>query len=182
MQPFLHDLVTEEFDGHEPTPAVMRGLTTYIRQVSAQACPKVLVQPVSATATLDNADRAVRAAQGALARSDTATALTLLDAARFMLGDVDERFALPGLDEERGRIRTASLDLGSALSAVRRGADAKPLLDLWLVRSAALKVALERAQARSYYDRRTLAAALGQPPEVSRRRPSSLTDTQSAGR
>ncbi|CAN5342830.1 hypothetical protein BH11PSE2_BH11PSE2_13230 [soil metagenome] len=161
LQAFVHGLVTEEFDGHEPPAAALKGLADYVRQISASACPAGLVQPLTPAAALEDARRAVRAAQKAIGFNDNDTALALVDAARSTLGLIDERYGARGLEKERNLLRTASLDLGSAQSAVRRGVNAGVMLDLWLARSAGLQAALEKSQARSYYNRDVLAVALG---------------------
>jgi hypothetical protein len=157
---FLHGLVVEEFDGPEPTPAVLEGLAAYVRQVRADACPAAAIEPLTAAIAADDVARAVRAAQGALIRNDGPTAEAVLESARAMLFLIDERYAVPGLDSERNLIRTASLDLGSAQSAIRRGATAGPTLDLWLSRYPSWRASLVRSQARSLYDRGVLETSL----------------------
>jgi hypothetical protein len=77
-----------------------------------------------------------------------------------MLGQIDERYAAPGLEAERAQVRTASLDLAAAQASIRARLDAKGSLGLWLTRSRVWERSLRRAEARSYYDRRTLAAAM----------------------
>ena len=157
---FVDGIVTEEFEGDEPPPGVLKGLTTYVRVLRPEACP---VGPAAVTATSNAADveRAVRAAQGALARKDDDTALATLAAARAMLFLIDERYAGPGLEAERSQIRTASLDLASIESIVQRKAVAGPMLDLWLARYPAWRAQLQRAEKRSLYDRAALAKAMG---------------------
>ena len=39
LEGFIHGLVTQEFDGPEPTPAVLDGLAAYVRALSPDACP-----------------------------------------------------------------------------------------------------------------------------------------------
>jgi hypothetical protein len=157
---FLRGLVVEEFDGPEPAPAVLKGLADYVRQVRAQACPAATAEPLTPGAAADDVARAVRAAQGALARHDEPTAQTVLESARAMLFLIDERYALPELEAERNLVRTASLDLGSAQSALRRGDSAGPILDLWLSRYPAWRARLVRAQSRSLYDPGVLGRSL----------------------
>lgn len=93
LEPFIHGLVTQEFDGAEPPPAVLAGLAAYVRALDPKACPAgdaPLRLRVSDYA--QDVDRAVRAAQGALAVRDTATALAMIGAARSRLGDIAERY------------------------------------------------------------------------------------------
>jgi hypothetical protein len=157
---FLRGAITEEFDGAEPAPAVLNGLAAYVRQLRPEACPAAAVEPMTAGAAAEDVARAVRAAQGALARKDEATAQAVLESARAMLFLIDERYAVPGLEAERELIRAASLDLGSAQGALRRGASAGPQLDLWLSRYPAWRASLVRAQPRSLYDRGVLGKSL----------------------
>lgn len=157
---FLRGIVTEEFDGEEPPPAVLAGLATYVRSVNEGACPVAAMQPTTAESQAEDVARAVRAAQGALAHGDDQTALAVLEAGRAMLFLIDERYAVPGLESERNLIRTASLDLGSAEGAIRRRAPARPLLDLWLDRYPVWKAQLRRTERRSLYDRGVLAASV----------------------
>jgi hypothetical protein len=166
---FLHGAITEEFDGGEPAPAVLTGLATYVRQVRADACPAVAVEPVTVSSAADDVARAVRAAQVALMRKDEPTAQAVLESARAMLFLIDERYALPGLEPERSLVRTASLDLGSAHAALRRGASAGPMLELWLTRYPTWRARLVRAQSRSLYDRGVLLSTLtASTPTVAR--------------
>jgi hypothetical protein len=157
---FLNGIVTEEFEGETPAPAVLKGLATYVGRLDAAVCPAGPVQPVTVSAGSEDVARAVRAAKGALARGDPETAQAVLQAARSMLFLVDERYAAPGLERERSLIRTASLDLGSAEGAIRRKAPAEPLLDLWLSRYPGWRAALQKAEPRSLYAPRVLSAAL----------------------
>jgi hypothetical protein len=156
---FLNGIVTEEFEGDEPPPGVLNGLATYVRRLDAGACPAQASHPLGVTAAADDVARAVKAAEGALARRDDDTALAVLQAARAMLFLIDERYAAPSLATERSLIRTASLDIGSAEGAVRRKAPAGPALDLWLARYPAWQAQLQRAERRSLYDRGELRVA-----------------------
>lgn len=161
LQHFLGGIVTEEFEGDPPAPGVLKGLATYVHQQSATACPAATVSPVDVAGGADDAARAVKAARGALTRGDDQTALAVIEAGRAMLFLIDERYAAPSLRSERSLVRTASLDLSSAEGAIRRKADARPMLDLWLDRYPAWRAQLQGAERRSLYDRAVLAAAIG---------------------
>jgi hypothetical protein len=160
LEHFLHGIVTEEFEGDEPPAAVLAGLATYIRQLDPAACPAKTDRVISVSQDAEDVARAVRAAQGALERHDTQTALATLQAGRAMLFLIDERFSAPGLENERNSVRTASLDLSAAEGAIRRKDKAGPMLDLWLARYPAWKAQLKAKQARSLYDPGVLAVAL----------------------
>jgi hypothetical protein len=167
LQHFIHGLVTEEFDGAEPPPAVMSGLAAYVRALSPSACPAAASERVTLGSDVDNARRAVRAGLSALANHDPATAMVMAGAARTALGDIAERFAAPNLAADVARLRIADLDLSAAIAAVRRSDPAAPLaLETWLARSNEWATALAVDEHRSYYDRTILARALISDHEV----------------
>jgi hypothetical protein len=161
---FIHGLVTEEFDGAEPPPAVLAGLAAYVRAMNPAVCPAGRAEAVTAPGATDDARRAVRAAIGALQRGDAPTAVTLIQAARAMLGAIAERYATPSLAATRARLDLAALELSGALDEVRSGdTAATQSLSVWLADSPAWAAALERDEPRSLYDRTTLAAAIRAP-------------------
>ena len=59
---FIHGIVTQEFDGAEPPPAVLQGLAAYVRALSPGACPPTASEAVRVGADVADARRAVRAA------------------------------------------------------------------------------------------------------------------------
>ena len=159
LERFIHGLVTEEFDGAEPPPAVLAGLAAYVRAMSPTACPPNAIESVSAEADAHDVRRAVRAALVALKRSDSPTAVVMIEAARSLLGAIAERYA--PLGEDGNALRQASLDLAAASADLRRGDPAAgAALTAWLARSEAWERKLKADEARSYYDRKTLAAAI----------------------
>ncbi len=164
LERFIDGLITQEFDGAEPPPAVLGGLAAYVRAMSPGACPAGGSETVRVEDEIDNARRAVRAARGALARSDTAAAVVMIEAARSALGAIAERYAVVTLAPVRGAIAVADLDLAAALAAVRR---AKPsavgALDVWLAHSGAWAGAARREERLSLYNRDALSAALRRP-------------------
>ena len=160
LETFIHGLVTQEFDGAEPPPAVLKGLAAYVRALKPKACPAQARRPVRAGDQVEDARRAVRAAQMALARHDAATAGLMVQGARWRLGLINERYDLPASADVRDALGAADLDLYAALGAVRSG-DPKggERLGLWLARSKAWGAAVEREEPRSLFDARRLAQA-----------------------
>ncbi|MGZ5994009.1 MAG: hypothetical protein ACXWKX_20345, partial [Caulobacteraceae bacterium] len=63
LEPFIHGLITEEFDGPEPTPAVLAGLAAYVRALGPAACPAKAREPLGVALLMSDARRAIRAAQ-----------------------------------------------------------------------------------------------------------------------
>jgi hypothetical protein len=161
LKTFIHGLVTEEFDGAEPPPAVLDGLAAYVRALGPPACPAGPSEPVTADAAIADALRAAAAAQGALSRRDDATALVMIQAARAQLGDLADRFDGPGLADERSQLTRASFALADIAETVRAGdpgADAR--LAAWASAAARWRAALLKAEPRSLYASARLAAAL----------------------
>ena len=154
LESFIRGLVVEEFDGAEPPPRVLSGLAAYTRALQPAACPRADRRPAAVAHDIDAAVRAVRAAKAALAAGDRPAGRLLIMAARSELGAIDERFA--GLAEPRRRLAAADRGLAEALNA----ADPQPALAAWLVGARGWAGVLRRAEHRSLYDRRRLAAAL----------------------
>lgn len=162
LERFIHGLVTEEFDGAEPPPAVLAGLAAYVRALSPAACAPQAIEPLRVEADAENARRAVRASLAALSNNDRATAMVMVGAARTALGDIAERYAAPGLASDVGRLRVADLGLAAAIGDIRRAdPGARLALETWLARSDDWTHALAADEARSLYDRAVLAKAIG---------------------
>lgn len=161
LEPFIHGLITEEFDGPEPAPAVLQGLADYVRALSPEACPLAASTPVTLAGLMDDAWRALAAAGALMDQGDRPAAATLIGAARARLFLIDERYAGPALAADRERLRAADRALGEIAEAVRSGApDARARFSAWRAQSPVLLAALARDEPRSLFDPRRLAAAL----------------------
>lgn len=159
---FIHGLVAEEFDGPEPAPAVLSGLAAYVRALDPAACRGRPPQRLTAAGLIDDADRAVAAAEGLLQRGDPA-ARALVVAARARLALADERFAAPDLAPHRAALRAADGRLAAAAAALQTGApDAAAQLAAWRAEAPALARRLTAAEPGSLFNPRRLAAAAGQ--------------------
>jgi hypothetical protein len=159
LERFIHGLVTEEFDGAEPPPAVLKGLAAYVRALDPAACPANARAPLRAAGFVDEARRSVRAAQAAVARHDPDAALLMLDGARWRLGLIDERYDDPASADVLAELRAADLDLAAAQDAIRAGGrDTDTRLALWLARSEAWTRLLVREEPRSLFNPARLAA------------------------
>jgi hypothetical protein len=161
LEPFIHGLVTEEFDGPEPTPAVLDGLATYVRALSPAACPARARQPLTVALLMSDARRALKAAQGEAAAGDNATAMVMVASARSRLGFIDERFAAPALARPRNDLRAADRRLEAAQAALHdhRTQEASADLTAWLASSGRLEAELAARQSASLFDPARLAAA-----------------------
>jgi len=110
LRKFVQGLITQEFDGPEPPPAILDGLVAYVRSLSPESC-RGQSEAVRLGPILDQVDMAVRLGEQSYAAGDRATARVLIAAARSTLGKVDERFQLPGTTASRTLLREADADL-----------------------------------------------------------------------
>jgi hypothetical protein len=160
LEPFLHGLITEEFDGPEPTPAVMQGLAAYVRALDPTACPARPRQPLGVALLMSDARRALTAAQAEREAGDAPTAVTMVGSARSRLGLIDERFAGPGLAADRARLHNADARLARIQAALRANdPEAGGQIKAWLVASRPLEAALAAQQPASLFNPARLAAA-----------------------
>jgi len=161
LRDFIHGLVTREFDGAEPPPAVLDGLVAYVRSLEPAACPPVPMAAIRMQSVMADATRAMRAAKAALARNDAATAVLMVSSARSQLGLIYERYQSPSLAQERTALRGADLDLAAIQNNLRSGdAVAAMRLALWPGEAAALAKKLQAGEDKSLFDPVILAAAM----------------------
>jgi hypothetical protein len=160
LQPFIHGLIVEEFDGPEPPAAVLQGLVAYVRALDPAHCPKAAVRPLGVALLMDDARRAIRAAQAALAAGDPATAVVMAASARARLGLIDERYADPALAPLRERLRAADRRLATLQQGMREGRpDAAQGLARWLADCRRLEADLAAREPASLFDPARLAQA-----------------------
>jgi hypothetical protein len=153
LEPFIHGLITEEFDGPEPTPAVLEGLAAYVRALDPAACPAKSSQPLSVGLLMADARRAVKAAQARTAAGDDASAVVMVASARSRLGLIDERYGDPALTRVRVDLRAADRRLADAQAALHdHRAEASAKLTAWLASSRRLEAELARRQSASLFD------------------------------
>jgi len=163
LRNFIHGLVTQEFDGAEPPPAVMDGLAAYVRSLTPEACPPASVQPIRMQSVMADATRAMRAAAAAIAHKDAPTAILMVASARTQLGLIHERYQAPALSMERAALRDADLDLASIQNDLRGGdAMAAMRLALWPDQAARLTRKLQAGENRSLFEPAALATAIRQ--------------------
>jgi hypothetical protein len=160
LEPFIHGLIAEEFDGPEPTPAVLAGLAAYVRALSPAACPAKAREPLDVALLMSDARRAIKAAQAQTAAGDNPTAILMVASARSRLGLIDERYAAPALAKPRADLRAASARLAAIQAALHdHRPDAGPRLAAWLAGSRALEAELVAKQSASLFDPARLALA-----------------------
>ena len=160
LESFIHGVVTQEFDGDEPPPAVLRGLASYVRALSPAACPAAASEPVTVAGALADVRRTLQAAIAAVDHGDGASAALMVESARSQLGDIDERYAGTALAPERAALQRAAADLASAEADARHGLPAaRTDLTLWLASEPAWAGPVVAAEAASLYSPHTLALA-----------------------
>jgi hypothetical protein len=148
LEAFIHGLVVEEFDGPEPSAAVLDGLAAYVRALRPEACRRS-DRPVSLDSRLALVEQAVGLAGG----EEGETRRLLLAAARSQLGAIDERFTVAGGGPARAVLRQADREL----AALRAGqGDLGTWYRHWPERKRRL-IGLER---KSLFDRTRLRESL----------------------
>jgi hypothetical protein len=148
LETFIRGLVVEEFDGPEPSAAVLAGLAAYVRALRPEAC-------AHGDERIGLASRlalAGEAAELALAEKGETQRL-LFAAARSQLGAIDERFTIAGGEPARAVLRDADRELGALRSG--RG-DARR----WHRRWPAWKRRLLQLEPNSLFDERRLRSTL----------------------
>lgn len=158
LKTFTHGLVVEEFDGRPPPEPVMGGLVAYVRALDPAACPAAPEAPVRLAGLMDDARRALAAAEAMAERGEPDAAAFLTLAARSRLALVDERYA--EFPDERARLADAARRLGAIAEALRtRDLGARANLIRWTAESRALERRLAAREAESLFDPSHLAAA-----------------------
>ncbi len=161
LAPFIHGLITEEFDGPEPTPAVLDGLASYVRALNPVACPAKARQLLTASLLIADARRALNAAQAELSLGDNATSIVMVASARSRLGLIDERYADPTLAKVRDDLRAADRHLADIQHALHDGQpEASAKLAAWLEDCSRLESELTAHQPASLFNPASLAAAV----------------------
>lgn len=149
LETFIRGLVAEEFDGPDPSPAIIEALAAYVRALRPAHCEGTgrRVTLASRLAWVDQAARLAAAETGDTRR-------LLLAAARSQLGEIDERFAIPGGEPARTVLRDADRMLGALRSG---GGDMRPWRRHW----PAWRRKLLRLERHSLFDEERLRQSLG---------------------
>ena len=160
LEPFIHGLITEEFDGPEPTPAVLDGLAAYVRALDPGVCRGRPRLSLDVALLMADARRAMKAAETQAASGDAATAVVMVASARSRLGLIDERYGAPALATQRTALRAADQKLAEAQAALRaRAPDAPQRLADWLADARPLEAALRAKEPQSLFNPARLAQA-----------------------
>ena len=165
LENFIHGVIVEEFDGREPPPLVLHGLSAYVRAISPRSCG--YGEKLSLGAHLGDADAALGAAAYAWSRGDRATARLMVAGARTALGLIDERYAPPALGISRRAIRDADIGLAAIQRGIDNGASNLPIrIAAWRIEMGSRSKALARDAALSLYNPKILATYGRTAPKV----------------
>lgn len=155
LEHFVHSVIVEEFQGAEPPPQAFAGIMAYLRAQNAQACPAA-----AETVTLRTAADDVRRAIAAAATADAPTARLVLLAAQDGMGRLVERLPARTFAHDRQRLE----DLSREIAAWREEPDIAAALEAgapaWQARFDAEIAHLSRRERRTFFNERTLRAAL----------------------
>jgi hypothetical protein len=153
LEAFIHGLVVEEFDGPQPSKLTINSLATYIRMLSATACPTASEQKIRLANYLVDVRNAMQAAQFALDANDTATARLMLASSRSSLGMIYERYAAPSLANDRQLLKDADLELAAIQYAIEADAEGLPLrIIAWQTKMPRWSTPLERNENLSLFN------------------------------
>ena len=153
LEPFIHGLITEEFDGPEPPKAVLEGVAEYVRHLGPAACPAASTEAVTPGYFMADARRALAAAEGEIAAGDAPAAIVMIASARTRLGLIDERYPGPQFAGLRAELRAADQRLADAQAALReRRTDVAAALRRWVADSQPLEARLAAAAGASLFD------------------------------
>ena len=156
LSSFIHGLVTQEFDGAEPSPTALESIAAYVRALKPAACPTVTTVPITLDGKFTDVEWAVSLAHKTYADGDPAIGRDLLAAARSTVGAIDERYQLAGLQGARAHLRSADSILFGLQEAGGKGSWRR-----WTERWPAHKRALRTAERQSLFNPAVLRKLVG---------------------
>jgi hypothetical protein len=159
LRAFIRAQIVEEFDGAEPSAAILDGLTVYVGAHHAVDCDASHRVPVNLHSDIDQLKTALDLAQRASARGDSGVALLMMQGARATLGHIFERYAGSTLATPRAQILAFDRQLQAAQAKLTAGSSI--ILDPLGPRADTLAEAIAPFEQQSLYNRDVLARALG---------------------
>ena len=116
LEGFIRGLIVEEFDGPEPDPEALAGLSAYVRAVRAGPCRSAATVPVRLSDEVRTYALALDAAKRAQAQGSFPLAAQLAGAARAALGRIAERYG----ENEQAQLAALSRILAEYQQALRQ--------------------------------------------------------------
>ena len=162
---FVRNLIVEEFSGAEPSKATLAALASYIRAL--RRCEGERINGPNTLRRLDDQLAiifdAVEGAAHMAKAGEVSSARLLIGAARYQLGLIDERYALPDLKTERKALLEASLALQRVSDQSEMMTDISPALAKWKAGFMRITLPLlRRTEARTLYQADILKNKLNQ--------------------
>lgn len=157
LEHFVHGVIVEEFQGHEPSGEALASVIAYLRALDEGECSRGDAAVTLASAAED-ARRAVSAAEGA----EPAMARLVLLAAQDAMGRIVERLPARRFTHERRTFEALSRELGAMRGAEDIGVAMAAALPGWRSRFDATVARVMRHERQTYFNERTLTRALGQ--------------------
>jgi hypothetical protein len=154
LERFVHSVIVEEFQGHEPPPGARDAVLAYLHALDASACRQA-PQKVTVATLADDIRRAVAAAAETAQAGDAATADLTLLAAQDAIARLSERLPPGRFTREHQTLEALSRELGDARAA-------RPFIlpTSWSARFDAVAARLQRQERRTFTNPRVLRAAL----------------------
>lgn len=155
LEHFVHGVIVEEFQGHEPPPMALEHLVAYLRALDPAQCAPA--GPITLTHAADDVRRALHAAEGT---DEAATVDLVLLATQDAIGRIVERLPPRRFGAERRRLEVLSRELGALRQADDVHAAIEDSSPMWFARFNAEIELIGRRERRTYFNERTLSAAL----------------------
>ncbi len=133
LRNFIRGLIVDEFDGPEPSPAVLDGVTAYVAAIDPQACRSNGTTAMTATDEFAAATAGLRSSVYAQRMRDPATARLMLSATRAALGRVHERYQGKRLADARAQIIALDAHIAALQTEYSaKGSDDGRATEAWL--------------------------------------------------
>jgi hypothetical protein len=156
LEHFVHGVIVEEFQGHEPSGEALASVIAYLRALDEGECDRGAA-PVTLATAAEDVRRAVGAADGA----EPAMARLVLLTAQDAMGRIVERLPARRFARERRTFEALSRELG-AMRSGDVGVAMAATLPGWRARFDAAVTRTARRERQTYFNERTLARALAQ--------------------
>lgn len=160
---FIENAITDEFQGLAPPREIINAIAAYVAHLDSRVCPDGQVMQSMDRAWKD-VGRSLQAAGLAIERGDGRVADFLILSAQNRIGAVHDRYADPGLSEERAALRSLSSSLAALRQkAIENSPGAQAALQEILSGLEPVRVMLEGGEEKSLYNLDALNRALNAP-------------------
>ena len=148
LEHFAHSVMTEEFQGPEPSPQAFAGVIAYLRALDTHTC-SLAETPETLARAADDVRRALAAAQN----TDAPTARLVLYATQDAVGRVVERLPARDFAPERRELENLARELGALRDANAQVLPALKAMALgWSARFDAVIASIAPRENRTYFN------------------------------